>query len=196
MPGDGVVSYALTVSDQSDKTVFETAERFAAGQSSAAIAAQLAPGRYRLRAALIDQSGRRGSLDMPIAVGLRPAGTLQFSDLLVGRSGALFPVASRLPSGTTLSVALEMTSADAAALEGVTVTIEARRAGETSPPVRKIAEIRKTAADRRWLAAADAFNASLRPGTWIISAIVRRNEDVVGQVSRTIVVDAPREDPR
>ncbi len=89
-----------------------------------------------------------------------------------------------------------MTSADAAALEGVTVTIEARRAGETSPPVRKIAEIRKTAADRRWLAAADAFNASLRPGTWIISAIVRRNEDVVGQVSRTIVVDAPREDPR
>jgi VWFA-related protein len=192
-PRDGVISYALSVSDQSKKVIFETADRFATGNTSTAISTQVAPGRYRLRAALIDAAGRRGSLEMPIAVGLRQAGTLQFSDLIVGQTGAPFPVTSRLAAGTTFSALLEMFSADPAQLDGLTVTFEARRAGETAPAARALAEIRKTSLERRRMAAAEGIDASLRPGTWIVSAVVRRGQDVVGQVSRTIVVEPPRE---
>src|SRR4051794_26320446 len=54
------------------------------------MAAQLAPGRYRLRLAVVDSAGRGGSLDMSLSVGLRAGEPLQFSDVLVGTAGDQF----------------------------------------------------------------------------------------------------------
>ena len=191
--GEPLTSYAITISDTAGKAVFETAARFAAGRSDAAIATQLAPGRYRLRAALVDPAGRPGSLEMPILVGLRQVGTLQLSDLIVGRTGATFAAASRIPVGTPAGALLELYSADPAQFEGVTVVAEVRRAGATAPAARAAAEPRKTDLDRRRVAVAEFPAAALTPGTWIVSAVVRRGEATIGQVSRTLVIEAARD---
>jgi VWFA-related protein len=190
----GLQRYAVSVSDGQGMAAFETAGQFGEGQSATAIAAQLAPGRYRLRAALVDGAGRRGSLEMPILVGLRPAGGLQFSDLIIGAVGAPIPVTSRAAPGSSLATLLEMVSADPAQLEGLSVTIEARRAGDAGAPLSVAADVRTTTTDRRRFAVAEVPAGKLQPGTWVVSAVVRRGEAVVGQVSRTIVVEPPRAD--
>jgi VWFA-related protein len=186
---DGPASYAIAIS-QDGRSIFETADRIAAGAPAAAIAAQLAPGRYRLRAAVVDAAGRPGSLDMPIVVGLRPAGSLQFSDLIVGsrRSGGFLP-ATRVHEATLVEAALELYSANPSDLEGLSVSLEARRPGDSGSVTRIAGEIRKTALDRRRVAGATLPAASLSRGTWLISALVRRGDAIVGQVSRALTVE-------
>lgn len=185
---DGPATYAFAVT-KDGRNVFETADRIAAGSSRAAIAAQLAPGRYRLRAAVVDGAGRPGSLDAPIIVGLRQVGSLQFSDLIVGdgRSGSFLP-ATRVGEGGPVEVALELYSADPAAFEGLSVTLEVKPPGQATPSARVPADVRKSSSDRRRVASAIIPAASLPRGTWLISAVVRRGEAAVGQVSRTLSV--------
>lgn len=185
---DGPASYALAVT-KDGRNVFETAERIAAGSTRAAIAAQLAPGRYRLRAAVVDGAGRPGSLDVPIIVGLRQAGSLQFSDLIVGdgRTGSFLP-ATRVSEGGPVEAALELYSADPAALDGLTVTFELKPPGQPAPSARVAAAVRRSASDRRRVASAIIPATSLARGTWLIAAVVRRGEAAVGQVSRTLSV--------
>jgi VWFA-related protein len=184
---EGPAAYAFSVAD-GERPVFETADRMAAGSPAVSVAAQLPPGRYRLRAAVVDAAGRHGSLDMPIVVGLRQAGELQFSDLIVGRLEGTFAPATRVPPGAPLVALLELYSADAARLDGLTVSLDVRRAGQPSA-ARFPAEVRQTALDRRRLATATIPADALAPGTWLISAVVRRGDALVGQVSRGVVVE-------
>ena len=181
----GSASYAFSLSREG-KTVFETAEKLAPGVQRTAIAAQIEPGRYRLRAAIVDAAGRQGSLEMPIVVGLRQAASLQFSDLIVGSAGESFTPVVRAPGGTPLSALLEIYSAEPAELDALAVTMEVRRPGDAATAIRVVAPVRKTSLDRRRAASADL--PALNAGTWLISAVVRRGETVAGQVSRTIVV--------
>ncbi len=182
-------SYALTI-QQDGKNVFETADRFAAGSSRAAIAAQLAPGRYRLRTAVVDSAGRPGSIDVPIMVGLRQAGPRPFSDLILGdTSGGKFLPLTRASASTKIETAIELYGADPTHLDGLTVTIEAVRPGQSSPSVQVPAKIEKTDNERRNFAGAQLAPGSLAPGTWIISAVVRREDVVVGQVSRVLSIE-------
>jgi VWFA-related protein len=191
VPADGAAAYALSVRD-SAAPVFETAARLANGASSTAVGIQLAPGRYRLRAAVVDAAGRPGSLEIPILVGLRAAGALQFSDLILGRTGESFTPATRVPAAAPIGGVLEFYSADPEQMENLTVMIETRRAGSsaTAPPVK--AEVKRTSLDRRRIATFDIPSEALSPGTWIVSAVVRRGAEVVGQVSRSIAVEANR----
>ena len=185
---DGAASYALAIS-KDGRRVFETADAIAAGMPGAAIAAQLAPGRYSLRAAVVDGAGHPGSLEMPIVVGLRQAGSLQFSDLIVGVAGAAsFLPATRVNVGTSLDAALELYSADPTDFNGLAATLEVRRPGGTES-TRLPAVIRETSLDRRRVVGAAVPAASLSRGTWLMSLVVRRGDLVVGQVSRTLVVE-------
>ena len=44
-------------------------------------------GKYRIRSAIVASDGRVASLDLPLNAGLRAAGAVQASDLIVGASG-------------------------------------------------------------------------------------------------------------
>ena len=184
-------SYAFSIAAAPAKPVFETADRLAAGSPASAVAAQVPPGRYRLRAAAVDTAGRQGSLDMPIVVGLRQVGALQFSDLIVGRLEGAFTPATRVPPGVPLVSVLELYSADPSQLEGLDVSVELRRAGGPTEPTLVPAEVRKTSLDRRRIANANIPATSLGSGTWLISAVVRRGSEVLGQVTRGISVSPP-----
>lgn len=185
----GTASYAFAV-QQDGKNVFETAGRFANGASRAAIATQLAPGRYRLRTAVLDAANRAGSTDIPIVVGLRQAGALQFSDLIVGdtRAGTFLPM-TRASVAAAIETAIELYSTDPGQFEGLSVSIEARRPADPKPSVQVPAELGRTDSDRRRYASARLAAGALTPGTWIVTAVARRGDAVVGQVSRVLGVD-------
>ena len=115
-----------------DRVVFQTADEIRATGADgprAVTAAQLPPGMYRLRLAVVDAAGRPGTLEMPLGVGLRPMGALQVSDLFVGTAGDRFTPAIEVASGTPLTAILEVYAADPAAFDGVSVGLEVRRTG-------------------------------------------------------------------
>ena len=124
-------TYALSIK-KDDRVVFQTTDQIRAtgtSQPRAVTGAQLAPGVYRLRVAVVDASGRPGTLEMPLGVGLRPVGVLQVSDLFVGSAEGRFTPAMEVASGTPLTAILEIYAADPDAFAGVTVALEARRTG-------------------------------------------------------------------
>ena len=86
---------------------------------------QLAPGRYRIRIAATASDGRAGVIDAPLPVGLRAAGPLQLSDVILGTalSGRIQPL-RRIVAGQRLAALLEIVSADVAALEKTRVAME------------------------------------------------------------------------
>jgi VWFA-related protein len=65
---------------------------------SATASVEIPPGRYRLRTAIADADGRVGTLEIPFAAGLRVAGSIHASDLMVGAvaDGRLLPRARML----------------------------------------------------------------------------------------------------
>lgn len=90
-----------------DNVVVTGRQRFEAATSGPLImttSAKLLPGRYRLRVAVRDADGRAGVIDVPIAAGLRIAGELQFSDLIVGiNDGGRLQPRGRVTQGTPVS---------------------------------------------------------------------------------------------
>src|SRR5262249_40350219 len=56
------------------------------GNTSLKIAMLVPPGGYRLRVAVTDSSGRRGTADYDLAAELMPAGTLKLSSIILGLS--------------------------------------------------------------------------------------------------------------
>src|SRR4030095_1166204 len=104
----------------------------AAGPSPAGtLSSKLVPGRYRLRAAAIDAGGRGAVLDLPLSVGARAAGALQFSDVILGLAGAdgRLQARSSFVQGETLFGLVEILSADPSVLDRTRAVFEIVRAG-------------------------------------------------------------------
>jgi VWFA-related protein len=189
----GPSSYAVSIL-KDGKPVFETNDTTpaaAADGTRAVTAAQLAPGQYRLRTAVVDAAGRTGSVEMPLGVGLRPAGTLQLSDLFVGTSVERFVPSSQVRSNTAISALLEIYTADVAAFEQVTVALELRLAGQEEVVASADAQVAATDLERRRVADGRIQAPDLAPGVYTVSAIVRRGPLPIAKVSRTVVVTAP-----
>jgi len=192
-PSAGVQSYAVSIL-KDGKPVFETADTTAQLASSiahAVWAAQLAPGQYRFRAAVVDAQGRTGSIDMPLGVGLRQAGTLQFSDLFVGVEHERFVPLSHVPTDAAISAHLELYTADPAGFEGIGAALEVRRAGEDAVLTRVGAKVATTDLERRRVAEGRIESKSLTAGTYIVSAVVHKGAVPVARISRTVIVKAP-----
>ena len=83
----------------------------------------VAPGRYRVRAAVLAVDGRIGTLDLPLTAGLRAAGDVTTSDLMIGSldEGRLLP-RPRLAQSDAGMAMLELSSP--APLTGTTGTLE------------------------------------------------------------------------
>lgn len=154
---------------------------------------QLAPGRYRIRVAATGPDGRNGVIDAPLTVGLRAAGKLQMSDLIVGTSmsGRLQPQ-SRIIQGQRLAALLETLSADVAALEKTRVAMEILPAAGGEPVQRLLMASRSGGSDVLLLSEAQIDTTALAPGRYVASAIALVDTQPVGRVSRVfeVVADA------
>ena len=96
--------------------------------------AKLAPGGYRLRFAAADADGRAGVIDVPLTVGLRAAGDLQVSDLILGTAdGAKVQPRARIARGVQISALIELLSTDPARLTKSGAVIEIIPAGSAEP---------------------------------------------------------------
>ena len=157
------------------------------------ISAKLLPGRYRLRVASQDSDGRAGVMDVPILVGLRAAGELQLSDLIVGvADGGKLQPRSRITQGTPLSALIELMSDDPARLETARAVIEVIPVG-TAEPVRRVLMAARTGSSATiLLSGVELSTTELPPGRYLASAVVMVDNQPVGRVSRTFeVVRAP-----
>ena len=152
---------------------------------------QLAPGRYRIRIAATASDGRAGVIDAPLPVGLRAAGPLQLSDVILGTalSGRIQPL-RRIVAGQRLAALLEIVSADVAALEKTRVAMEILPEGASEPIRRVLMAARSGASSVVVLAEAQIDTTALPPGRYTASAIALIDAQPVGRVSRAFEVVA------
>ncbi|MDP2320870.1 MAG: VWA domain-containing protein [Acidobacteriota bacterium] len=155
--------------------------------------AKLLPGRYRLRVAARDADGRAGVVDVPLAAGLRVAGELQLSDLVVGISegGRLLPRA-RVTQGTPVSALIELMSADPDRLAAARAVIEVIPAGTAEPVRRFLMAVQTVNGASVIINAAEIDTSDLPPGRYTASVVATVDGQPVGRVSRVFeVVPAP-----
>jgi hypothetical protein len=181
--------YALAVL-KDDRPVFQTNDQLAVTGREADVitAAQLSPGRYRLRVAVTDAAGRGGSLEMPLSVGLRAGGPIQFSDLFVGHLGNRFTPATEATRGAPMGALIELYAADASTFAGVTVEFELRRSGTEAILAHSAARITATDLPGRRIADAAIEVAHIDPGAHTVSALISLGGAVIGKVSRAIQI--------
>lgn len=179
-------SFAFAIVSSDGKSVFQTKGKMKAQDDRAevTVAAQVAPGRYVLRGAIVDAEGRAGSVELPLAVGMREAGDLQFSDLIVGTLADGFTPTSRIapPSATAL---LELYTANPARFDGVTVDLELRNGDRTLAT--GSARIMETPLAQRRVAQGTIAIPELGPGTYQVSAVIERGGEPFARLTRTVV---------
>jgi len=167
-------------------------QRFEAGTSGPLVmtaSAKLVPGRYRLRVAARDADGRAGVADVPLAVGLRAAGPLQLSDLIVGiaEEGKLLPRA-RIVKGSALSALIEVMSGDPAQLAAARAVLEVLPAGSAEPVRRVLMAARTGSSDTILMNGAEVSTAEMPPGRYTASVVATLAGQPVGRVSRAFEV--------
>jgi VWFA-related protein len=160
------------------------------GPWTAAMAAKLLPGRYRVRAAVIDGANRAGVVERALEVGLRGSQQVQFSDLLVGvadANGRLQP-SSRVMKGAPLSALVEVISADAAMLEKVRTMIEIVPGGSATPIKRFMMATQSGTLGAILTNSVEIATADLNAGPYIAIATPMIGEQPLGKVSRVFEI--------
>jgi VWFA-related protein len=156
------------------------------GPWSATVNADVPPGRYHLRTAVVSTDGRVGTLDIPLRAGLRLAGVVYASDVLLGTidGGRLQPHA-RLHQDERGVGMIELSSGESLAHTGG--TLELTRAGTAEPALRRPLVLR-TRADDNSIVVAEAMLdlSSVLPGTYTASVILDRGGVAIGRVSRVL----------
>ena len=168
-------------------------QRLDAGATAATTSAKLLPGRYRLRVAATDGDGRSGVTDVPLTVGLRVAGDIQMSDLIVGvaDAGRLQPRAG-IAQGTPLSALIELMCGDPARLQAARATIDVIPAGSAEPVRRFLMAARTGGSDALLLNGAEIDTSALAPGRYTASVVVLLGDTPVGRVSRVFEIRSAR----
>ncbi len=146
-------------------------------------------GTYRLKLAVVDDSGKRGSVEHTVQARLTNAGQLHVTDLLLGdgggASGSLIPAVSADFNGELLHGYLELHSEAPEVLRSAHVAFEVAASIETraiESAVARFAE-QQTAPQRR--AAEGVVPIALLPaGDYVARAVITVAGQRVGQVSR------------
>ena len=182
----GEPAFACSITSSDGKPVFQTEGKMKvqSDRAEVTVAAQVPPGHYMLRGAIVDAERRAGSVELPITVGMRQAGEFQFSDLIVGTRADGFTPTSRLepPAATAI---LELYTADPARFDGVTVDLELRDGEKTLATA--TATIAKTPLKLRRIAQGALEIPPLEPGTYQVVAVVKQDGQPVAHVTRTVV---------
>ncbi len=182
----GEPAFAFSVTSSDGKPAFQTEGKMKlqSDRAEATVAAQVAPGYYVLRGAIVDGDGRAGSVELPITVGMRQAGDFQFSDLIVGTLTNGFTPSSHLepPSATAI---LELYTADPTHFDQLTVDLELRNGEKTLAT--GTTTIAKTSLERRRVAQGALDIPDLEPGTYEVVAVAKRGGQPVAHLTRTVV---------
>lgn len=184
--------YAVLDEDNVVSTGRYRVEEGTPGPWTVTTSAKLQPGRYRLRVVASDANSRAGVADVPLTVGLRSAGPLQLSDLVVGvadGNGRLLPRAV-LTQGAPLSALVEVMSSDPSPLQTARVVMEILPAGSAEPVRRVLMAARGGDTDTVLLNVAEIDTAALAPGRYAASAVAVVDNQPVGRVSRPFEVRA------
>ncbi len=146
------------------------------------------PGRYRLRAAIVTADGRIGTLDMPMRVGLRQAGPLYATDLVVGspEGGRLQPRA-RLRQDESGIGMIELSSPEP--LGDTAGEVQLIRGGTAEPALRRPLKLRTRDDDKSIVVAEATLDLSaLPPGPYTASAVIQKNGAPIARVSRVFEI--------
>jgi len=187
-------SYGISITNAKDEPVFVGTDKtvWAGPLGARGIAAvHLSGGRYRLRAAVVDASGRPGSIDTPMDVGLRRAGPFEVSDLMLGQLTDRFLPAAQLPAGIPIAALIEVYRFDPMTLDDLAVDLELRKSSDDAILARGTATLARIDLEDRRAAAGQVSTVGLAPGDYDVSAIIRNGVVRVGIVTRRIAIAAP-----
>ena len=146
-------------------------------------------GTYRIKLAVVDDAGKRGSVEHTIQARLTNAGQLHLTDLLLGEEGGagggLIPTVSANFKGDLLHGYLELHSEAPEVLRSATVAFEVAATPEARPLETAAARFDDaTATPARRAAEAVVPIALLPAGDYVARAVVTVAGQRVGQVSR------------
>lgn len=167
-------------------------QRIAAGETAGTLSGKLLPGTYRVRTAAIDAEGRAAVMELPVTVGLRVAGALQLSDLVLGSAAdGRLQARSSFAQGEAISGLFEILSADPAVLEKTRAVFEIATPGSAEPLKRYLMAARAGSAATLLNNQIEVQTASLPPGVYIATVIPHVDDRPVGRVSRRFEIVNP-----
>ena len=157
------------------------------------------PGQYTLRAAVLDGSGRRGSVERPVRAYMTRMARFRATELLIGddadsqpAAGGVVPTVTGELAGSQLHVYLELFSDAPAGFDGTGVTIEILPEGGSIPVDTVEASLQPAGGDPRSRAVAGSVPLGLLPkGSYLARAVVSLDGRRVGQMSRPFRVVKP-----
>lgn len=158
------------------------------GSWSAQASTDVASGRYRLRAAVVSPDGRIGVMEIPLRVGLRGAGTMVASDLVVGtvEDGRLQPQPNVRQDQSGIGM-IELSSSESLADAGATLQLVP--VGGTAPVAQAPMKLRTRAEDKSIIVAEAALDLhGVAPGAYTASAVLTRGGAPLSRVSRTVTI--------
>jgi hypothetical protein len=157
-------------------------------------------GKYTVKLVVVDDAGRRGSVEMLADAHLTAAGPLRATDLLIADAAGkaatlpLAPVVGGDITGQTLYAYMELFADKADALGQASVTLEVASAADPASVVERVPlELRVSQESARFRIASGRVNiARTPPGDYVARAVVAVGLDTIGEVRRPFrIVRAP-----
>ena len=153
--------------------------------SPALTAVRVPPGNYRLRVAATDASGRGGTVDQEITAELTAAGSMKLSSLVLGLSrGGNFLPRMQFSTEPVAVTFLEMYGGQEGQRVGAVLELAQTVDGPAFLQVPLVIEA--TSVPNQFKAMGAVPVGSLKPGDWIVRAVVQVEGMPPGQVVRTI----------
>lgn len=150
-------------------------------------AALTSPGPYRLRMAASELAGRRGAVDYEFDARIMPAGAFSLGPVMFGgvANQAFLPLLQP-PADATAVMAYAEIYGRPAATDTLASTFEVASAMEGPPLATIEGSIRTTPNEDRRATLGTIDLASLKPGDYLVRAIVTLNGKEIGRVTRTL----------
>jgi hypothetical protein len=149
-------------------------------------------GKYTVKLVVVDDAGRRGSVELLADANLKEAGPLRATDLLIADAPAtaatlpLAPLVGGDITGKTLYAYMELFGEAPDALAKASITLEVASASAPSRVVERVPlELRAADGSARFRVASGRVNIShTPPGDYVARAVVAVGLDAVAEVSR------------
>jgi VWFA-related protein len=196
---EGPVALGIAVlkpDGSTEKTFFQPSvdvETDATGRVRPCFATMLVdPGRYALKAAIVDQRGHRGSLERQVRAYMTRMSRFRATQLLIGDDegrkpapGSIVPTVSGEMGGDHLHAYMELFSDTSAGFAGTSVTVEILPAGGSAPVTRAAAVLQPAGDDPRVRSASGSLPLTFLPqGRYLARAVVAIDGRPVGEMTR------------
>lgn len=194
--GQPIVAAGYEVTNESGKVVADdlalgrvATERLRGDRQLYAAAVAIPPGRYSVKLAAIDATGRRGSVEHAFDVRTARAGALRLGDVFIGELSAagFVPSPSLVAGATALPVRVDLCGDTAGAFDRATLTLELAARSGAAPFATTTLSVTETSDPRRRLASATLAIAPLPPGEYVVAARLRTADGAEARTSRAFV---------